>query len=59
MRSLGLATSLQFLVFGLVIIGGMLISGDRIIKGVEALVRDRRRPDAPNRQQRPAPIEAG
>ena len=45
MRSLGLATSLQFLVFGLVIIGGMLISGDRIIKGVEALVRDRRPPD--------------
>jgi len=41
MRSLGLATSLQFLVFGLVIIGGMLISGDRIIKGVEALVRER------------------
>ena len=44
MRSLGLATSLQFLVFGLVIIGGMLISGDRIIKGVEILVRERRRP---------------
>ena len=43
MRSLGLATSLQFLVFGLVIIGGMLISGDRIIKGVEALFRERRR----------------
>ena len=42
MRSLGLATSLQFLVFGLVIIGGMLISGDRIIKGVEALLRERR-----------------
>jgi ribose transport system permease protein len=41
MRSLGLATSLQFLVFGLVIIGGMLISGDRIIKGVEAVFRDR------------------
>jgi ribose transport system permease protein len=41
MRSLGLATSLQFLVFGLVIIGGMLISGDRIIKGVEALFRER------------------
>ena len=38
MRSLGLATSLQFLVFGLVIIGGMLISGDRIIKGVETLL---------------------
>jgi ribose/xylose/arabinose/galactoside ABC-type transport system permease subunit len=44
MRSLGLATSLQFLVFGLVIIGGMLISGDRIIKGVETVVRDRRKP---------------
>ena len=44
MRSLGLATSLQFLVFGLVIIGGMLISGDRIIKGVEAVFRERRKP---------------
>jgi hypothetical protein len=31
-------------VFGLVIIGGMLISGDRIIKGVEQLLRERRRP---------------
>jgi ribose transport system permease protein len=46
MRSLGLATSLQFLVFGLVIIGGMLISGDRIIKGVEAVFRERRGPDS-------------
>jgi ribose transport system permease protein len=45
MRSLGLATSLQFLVFGLVIIGGMLISGDRIIKAVETVFRERRRPD--------------
>jgi ribose transport system permease protein len=45
MRSLGLATSLQFLVFGLVIIGGMLISGDRIIKGVETVLRERRKPD--------------
>ncbi len=44
MRSLGLATSLQFVVFGLVIIGGMLVSGDRIIKGVEQLLRERRRP---------------
>jgi len=42
MRSLGLATSLQFLVFGLVIVGGMLISGDRIIKAVEAIFRERR-----------------
>ena len=46
MRSLGLATSLQFLVFGLVIIGGMLISGDRIIKAVEAVFRERRRPES-------------
>jgi ribose transport system permease protein len=44
MRSLGLATSLQFLVFGLVIIGGMLISGDRIIKTAETIFRERRTP---------------
>jgi hypothetical protein len=51
MRSLGLSTSLQFLVFGLVIIGGMLISGDRIIKGVETLVRERRTPDRSDRPE--------
>jgi ribose transport system permease protein len=45
MRSLGLATALQFVVFGLVIIGGMLLSGDRIIRGVEQVLRERRRPD--------------
>jgi ribose transport system permease protein len=45
MLALGLATSLQFLVFGLVIIGGMLISGDRIIKGVEQVLRERRKPE--------------
>jgi len=43
MRSLGLATALQFVVFGLVIIGGMLVSGDRIIRGVEQVLRERRR----------------
>ena len=43
MRALGLPTSLQFVVFGLVIIGGMLVSGDRIIKGVERVLRERRR----------------
>lgn len=42
MRVMGLSTDLQFVVFGLVIIGGMLVSGDRIIKGVEQLLRDRR-----------------
>ncbi|MGH8945950.1 MAG: ABC transporter permease, partial [Acidimicrobiia bacterium] len=43
MRALGLPTSLQFVVFGLVIIGGMLVSGDRIIRGVEQMLRERRR----------------
>lgn len=43
LRSLGLATSLQLVVFGVVIIGGMLVSGDRIIKLVERLARDRGR----------------
>jgi ribose transport system permease protein len=43
MRIMGLPTALQFVVFGLVIIGGMLVSGDRIIRGVEHLLRERRR----------------
>jgi hypothetical protein len=41
---MGLPTALQFVVFGLVIIGGMLVSGDRIIRAVERLLRERRRP---------------
>jgi ribose transport system permease protein len=44
LRTMGLPTALQFVVFGLVIIGGMLVSGDRIVRGVEQLVRERRRP---------------
>lgn len=48
MRALGLPTSLQFVVFGLVIVGGMLVSGDRIIKGVEQLLRERRRGPKPS-----------
>lgn len=44
MRTMGLGTALQFVVFGLVIIGGMLVSGDRIIKAVERVMRERRRP---------------
>jgi ribose transport system permease protein len=43
MRVMGLPTALQFVVFGLVIIGGMLVSGDRIIRAVEHLLRERRR----------------
>ena len=44
MRTMGLPTSLQFVVFGLVIIGGMLVSGDRIIRGVEQVLRERQTP---------------
>ncbi|MGA9596181.1 MAG: ABC transporter permease [Acidimicrobiia bacterium] len=51
MRSLGLATALQFVVFGLVIIGGMLLSGDRIIRGVEQVLRERRKPDSEGKGQ--------
>lgn len=43
MRVMGLPTALQFVVFGLVIIGGMLVSGDRIIRGVEQVLRQRKR----------------
>lgn len=53
MRALGLPTSLQFVVFGLVIIGGMLVSGDRIIRAVERILRERRRPS----RQSPRSIE--
>jgi ribose transport system permease protein len=45
LRTMGLPTALQFVVFGLVIIGGMLVSGDRIVRGVEQVFRERRRPD--------------
>src|SRR5512138_926758 len=38
LRVLGLPTALQFLVFGLAIIGGMVISGDRIVTVIENLL---------------------
>jgi ribose/xylose/arabinose/galactoside ABC-type transport system permease subunit len=50
MLTIGLPTSLQLVVFGLVIIGGMLVSGDRIIKAVERVLRERRRPKRAERQ---------
>jgi ribose transport system permease protein len=56
LRTMGLPTSLQFVVFGLVIIGGMLVSGDRIIRGVEQLLRERRRPGDPHTQTVPGPM---
>jgi ribose transport system permease protein len=50
LRTMGLPTSLQFVVFGLVIIGGMLVSGDRIIRVVERVLRERRRPESSRKQ---------
>lgn len=40
LRVLGLPTALQFVVFGAAIIGGMVISGDRIITLIENLLRN-------------------
>lgn len=57
MRTMGLGTAWQFVVFGLVIIGGMLVSGDRIIKGVEQLLRERRRPDRRKEREPTSSIE--
>lgn len=57
MLTLGLPTSLQFVVFGLVIVGGMLVSGDRIIKVVERVLRDRSRPG--RRSGRNLAVEGG
>lgn len=41
LRVMGLPTSLQFVVFGLAIIGGMVISGDRIVTAIENVFRGR------------------
>jgi len=57
LRTLGLPTALQFVVFGLVIIGGMLVSGDRIIKTVERVLRERRRPGRPGREKTESSIQ--
>lgn len=57
MRVMGLPTALQFVVFGLVIIGGMLVSGDRIIKGVEQMLRERRRHRRPRKGNSENPID--
>jgi ribose transport system permease protein len=56
MRVMGLPTALQFIVFGLVIIGGMLVSGDRIIKAVERLIRNR---SGPIRRREAAAVTGG
>jgi ribose transport system permease protein len=43
LQTMGLPTALQFVVFGVVIIGGMLVSGDRIIRVVERALREPKR----------------
>ncbi|HEY5686405.1 MAG TPA: ABC transporter permease [Acidimicrobiia bacterium] len=58
MRVMGLPTALQFVVFGSVIIGGMLVSGDRIIKGIEQLLRERRRDRRQDADPGQGPAEA-
>ncbi len=57
MLVMGLPTALQFVVFGLVIIAGMLVSGDRIIKTVERVLRERRRPKHTDHVQTPLGAE--
>ena len=52
MRVMGLPTALQFVVFGIVIIGGMLVSGDRIIRGVEQVLRERKPPEVAEARSR-------
>lgn len=42
LRVLGLPTSLQFVVFGIAIIGGMAVSGDRIVDIVEGMFQTSR-----------------
>jgi ribose transport system permease protein len=39
LRVLGLSSALQFVAFGIAIVGGMIVSGDRIITVVESLFR--------------------
>ena len=51
LRVLGLPTSLQFVVFGVAIIGGMVISGDRIITAIENLLKNTGRLDEPESQE--------
>ena len=56
LKTMGLPTALQFVVFGLVIIGGMLVSGDRITRAVEQLLRERRRPKDSRTRAAPGPM---
>ena len=55
MLIMGLSTAWQFVVFGAVIVAGMLVSGDRIIKTVERALRERKR--TPSAGYRPSAAE--
>jgi len=57
LRVLGLPTSLQFVVFGVAIIGGMVISGDRIITLIENLLRNTGRLDDSQSETRESNIQ--
>jgi ribose transport system permease protein len=59
MRVMGLPTALQFVVFGLVIVGGMLVSGDRIIKAVERVIRLRGDPSPPPAEEEADTVTVG
>ncbi len=57
LRVLGLPTALQFVVFGIAIIGGMVISGDRIITLIENLLRNTAKfQDTPEDESKGAPM---
>ena len=57
LRVLGLPTALQFVVFGIAIIGGMVISGDRIITLIENLLRNTPKfQDTPDEDVKGAPM---
>jgi ribose transport system permease protein len=57
LRVQGLSSALQFVAFGIAIIGGMIVSGDRIIKGVERLLRGLAEPVTASAE--PVPDKAG
>jgi ribose/xylose/arabinose/galactoside ABC-type transport system permease subunit len=55
LRVLGLSSALQFVAFGAAIIGGMVVSGDRIIKLVERLLRGLSQPFGTSTSELSAP----
>jgi ribose/xylose/arabinose/galactoside ABC-type transport system permease subunit len=58
LRVLGLPTALQFVVFGIAIIGGMVISGDRIVTLIENLLMGTSRFKAKDAETKKGGLEA-